>query len=103
MTGTMMIGKLKKKAAYYYQQDYDERVGGHFIFFIEPLCGNDGECFYYVRKLSDGKLEITGEAYIIIPERLTHYMRAAREKLGGKYPIYYWQNENGDIAEIATI
>ena len=97
MTGTMQIEKLKKRAAYYYQKDYDERFGGQFIFFIVPLIGSDDNLFYYVKQCPDGKLEISGEAHTVKPERISHYMREARESMGEKHPMYYWLNENGEV------
>ena len=52
MTGTMKVGKLKKNAVYYYHKDYDERVGGAFIFFIMPMLNNDSKTFFYVTEIS---------------------------------------------------
>lgn len=99
MTGTMKIGKLKKDAAYYYIRDYDERVGGEFIFFILPLSNNEGKHFFYVKQQSDGMLEISGEAYIITDERLPRYIREAKENMGGMKPLYYWLGENGEVTK----
>lgn len=39
MKGTMQISRLKSKAAYYYEKSFDERYGGDFYIFIEPLRG----------------------------------------------------------------
>ena len=75
MTGTMKVGKLKKNAVYYYHKDYDERVGGAFIFFIMPMRNNDVKPFFYVKPQSDERLELSGEAYIITGERLSRYIR----------------------------
>ena len=97
MTGTISISKLKKNAAYYYLKDYDERVGGEFIFFILPLYDNDDRPFFYVKQQSDGRLELSGEAYIITNERLSRYIREAKENMGGMIPIYYWLDENGEV------
>lgn len=99
MTGTIKIGKLKKNAAYYYIKDYDERVGGEFIFFIVPLRNNDDKLFFYVKLQPDGRLELSGEAYIITDERLSHYIREAKENIGGMKPIYYWLDANGDVTK----
>ena len=97
MTGTMKISKLKKNATYYYLKDYDERVGGEFIFFILPLHDNDDELFFYVKPQPDGRLELSGEAYIITDERLSRYIREAKENIDGMIPIYYWLGENGEV------
>ena len=97
MTGTIKIGKLKKNAAYYSLKDFDERVGGEFIFFITPLHDNDDKPFFYVKQQSDGMIELSGEAYIITDERLSRYIREAKENMGGMIPIYYWLDENGEI------
>lgn len=99
MTGTIKIGKLKKNAAYYYLKDFDERVGGEFIFFIVPLSDNDGKPFFYVKPQPDGRLELSGEAYIITDERLSRYIREAKENMGGMKPIYYWLNANGEVTK----
>lgn len=97
MTGTITIGKLKKNAAYYYLKDYDEHVGGEFIFFITPLRDNDDKPFFYVKQQFDGRLELSGEAYIITDERLSRYTREAKENIDGMIPIYYWLGENGEV------
>ena len=97
MTGTIKIGKLKKNAAYYSLKDFDERVGGEFIFFITPLHDNDDKPFFYVKQQSDVMIELSGEAYIITDERLSRYIREAKENMGGMIPIYYWLDENGEI------
>lgn len=100
MKGIMQIDKLKKKAAYYTSKSYDELYGGEFIFFIEPLEGTNDKCFYYVKELENGKIEITGEGYIISnPKRLASYKKAARENLGNAYPAYYWLNEEDKTIE----
>lgn len=99
MTGTIKIGKLKKNASYYYIKDYDERVGGDFIFFIVPLSDNEGKPFFYIKPQSDGMLELSGEAYIITAERLARYIREAKENTGGIKPIYYWLGENGEVTK----
>ena len=99
MTGTMKVGKLKKNAAYYYIKDYDERVGGRFIFFIVPLYDNDGKPFFYVNQQSDGRLELSGEAYIITEEKLPSYIREAKENMGGQKAIYYWLDVNGEVTK----
>ena len=97
MTGTISISKLKKNAAYYYLKDYDERVGGEFIFFILPLHDNDDKPFFYVKPQPDGRLELSGEAYIITDERLSRYIREAKENMGGMIPLYYWLGENEEV------
>ena len=97
MTGTITIGKLKKNAAYYYLKDYDEHVGGEFIFFITPFRDNDDKPFFYVKLQSDGRLELSGEAYITTDERLSRYIREAKENMGGMIPLYYWLDENGEV------
>lgn len=99
MIGTMNIGRLKKNAAYYYLKDYDERVGGEFVFFIKPLSDNDGKPFFYIKPQSDGRLEIGGEAYITTEEKLPRYIREAKENMGGMIPIYYWLGENGEVTK----
>ena len=97
MTGTITISKLKKNAAYYYLKDYDERVGGEFIFFITPLRDNDDRPFFYVKPQPDGRLELSGEAYITTDERLSRYIREAKENMGGMIPLYYWLGENEEV------
>lgn len=99
MTGTMKIGKLKKDAAYYYIRDYDERVGGEFIFFILPLSNNEGQSFFYVKQQFDGRVELSGEAYIITDEKLPRYIREAKENMDGMKPLYYWLGENGEVTK----
>lgn len=99
MTGTMKIGKLKKNAAYYYQKDYDKRIGGQFVFFIVPLKNNDGKPFYYVKSTSDGNIEISGEAYITTEEKLPRYIREAKTEINGQQPLYYWLDENGETTK----
>ena len=99
MTGTIKIGKLKKNAEYYYIKDYDERVGGQFVFFILPLSDNDGKPFFYVKTVTEGWFEISGEAYIITEEKLPRYIREAKENMGGMKPIYYWLGENGEVTK----
>ena len=99
MTGTMKVGKLKKNAVYYYHKDYDERVGWAFIFFIVPLRNNDDKPFFYVKPQPNGMLELSGEAYIITEERLSRYIRKAKEDMGGMKPIYYWLDAKGDVTK----
>lgn len=100
MKGTMQISKLKKKAAYYCSKSFDTGYGGEFVFFIEPFDGTYDKCFYYVKELKNGKIEITGEGYIISDfGRIASYRKAAREKLGNDYPAYYWLDDNDEIIE----
>lgn len=99
MTGTIKIGKLKKNAVYYYIKDYDERVGGQFIYFIVPLSDNEGKPFFYIKPQPDGRLELSGEAYIITEEKLPRYIREAKENMDGMKPIYHWLGENGQVTK----
>ena len=99
MKGTMQISKLKKKAAYYYVKDYDEKCGGDFVFFIEPFQGNEDDCFYYVRKLDNGMIEIEGELYLTTEERLASHKQSARASLDGRTPAYYWRNDKNEVIE----
>lgn len=97
MKGTMQISRLKSKAAYYYEKSFDERYGGDFYIFIEPLRGNDDDYFYYVKKLGNGKIEITGEGYIISDiSRLMSYKCRAKKELSCNIPAYYWIDDQGD-------
>lgn len=99
MKGTMQISKLKKKAAYYYVKDYDEKCGGDFVFFIEPFPGTDDDYFYYVRRLDNGKIEIEGEGYITTEDCLDTHKRGARAMLDGRTPAYYWRNDKNEVIE----
>ena len=100
MKGTMRISKLKKKAAYYSSKSYDKLYGGEFTFFIEPLLGTEDKCFYYVKKLESGEIEITGEGYVVTSkESLASHKRDAKENLGNAYPAYYWLDENDKVVE----
>ena len=56
----------KTRKGYYISSDYDEKFGGKFSLFLEPLNGNDGELFFYVMKHENGKFEVTGEGYYVI-------------------------------------
>ncbi len=99
MKGTMQISKLKKKAAYYYVKDYDEKYGSDFIFYIEPLWGEDNDSFYFAQKLENGKIKITGEGYIIEERYLEHYKKMTIEAIKGSKIAYYWLDENGEVME----
>ena len=99
MKGTMQISKLKKKAAYYYVKDYDEKCGGDFVFFIEPFPGTEDDCFYYVRRLDNGKIEIEGEGYITTEEHLASHIQSAKKTLDGCIPAYYWRNDKNEVIE----
>ena len=99
MKGTMQISKLKKNAAYYYVKDYDEKCGGDFVFFIEPFPGTEDDCFYCVRRLDNGKIEIEGEGYITTEEHLASHIQSAKKTLDGRIPAYYWRNDKNEVLE----
>lgn len=99
MKGTMQIKRLKKKAAYYYVRDYDEKYGGDCIFFIEPFFGSTDKSFYYVRKLENGKIEIEGELHITTEPYLNSLKRGAKARLGECTPAYYWLAERRRLVE----
>lgn len=100
MKGTIRIKNLKKKAAYYQVKSYDEAYGGDFTFFIEPLLGTEDKCFYYAKRLEDGYIEITGEAYIISrDDSLVSHKKDAKKEIGNKYPAYYWLDDNDKVIE----
>ena len=82
----------KTKRGYYISSDYDEKAGGKFDFLLEPLIGNEGERFFYVQRLSDGKYEVTGEGYIVTNKDSLHrHLQHLKKALPGKV-IWYYDN-----------
>ena len=65
MKGTMQISKLKKNAAYYYNKTYNRKYRDYNIFFMEPLEGTNDDYFYYVKRLDNGKIEISGDLHLL--------------------------------------
>ena len=73
----------------------DEGYGGEFTLFIEPFKGTYDDFFYYVKKLENGSIEITGEGYIVTDkDSLASHKRDAKKELGDMCPAYYWLDEN---------
>lgn len=100
MKGSMRVSKLKKKAAYYLSKSYNELYGGEFTFFIEPFQGTEDKCFYYVKRLENGEIEITGEGYIVTSkDSLASHKSDAKKTFGEICPAYYWLDENDKVIE----
>lgn len=88
----------KTKRGYYCASDYDEKVGGKFWMFLEPLAGNDDELFFYVRKQGRDRYEVTGEGYIVTSrESLSRHIREVKNEVQGKVIWYYHLDENENI------
>lgn len=88
----------KTKTGYYVSSDYDERVGGKFSMFLEPLDGSDGELFFYIRKQEDGRFEVTGEGYIVTSRSsLLRHIRDVKNELPGKSIWYYHIDKDGNV------
>ena len=88
----------KTKRGYYISSDYDENYGGKFDFLLEPLDGNEGERFFYVQKLANGKYEVTGEGYIITSKQsLNRHLKDLREELPVKVIWYYHIDRDGNV------
>jgi len=88
----------KTKRGYYLSSDYDEKVGGKFDFLLEPLHGNEGERFFYVLRLPDGKYEVTGEGYIVTnKDSLRRHLQQLKSELPGKAIWYYHIDKNGNV------
>lgn len=102
MKGTIQVKRLRDSAAFYTVKDYDELYGGDFTYFIEPFRGCDGELFYYVKELDNGKLEIEGEAYVITDkDSLNRHKREAKKELDGEIPLYRWLDKNGKVINLS--
>jgi len=99
MKGTMQISKLKKKAAYYYNKTYNRKYKDYNIFFMEPFEGTNDDYFYYVKRLDNGKIEISGELHLFLDCHLQRYQSEARARMKDIVPAYYWLDENGEVTE----
>jgi len=88
----------KTRKGYYISSDYDEKFGGKFSLFLEPLNGNDGELFFYVMKQENGKFEVTGEGYIVASRRsLLRHISDMKKELPGKTIWYYHIDKDGNV------
>lgn len=96
---TIQINKLHRNAAYYDRLSFNIDYGGVCYYHIEPFEGTYDNYFYYVQKLENGMIEITGEGYIASTKHISYYRRCAKKKLKDNQPMYYWIDENGEIIE----
>lgn len=88
----------KTKRGYYISSDYDAKVGGKFDFLLEPLFGNEGERFFYVQKLENGRYEVTGEGYIVTSKESLHrHLQQLKKELPGKSIWYYHIDNSGAV------
>ena len=89
-SGSMQVRNYRTKRGYYLTKDYDANYGGEFHFFIRPLIGFDDEVFFYVRKLPEGKYEVTGEAYVITNPNHIRAYKAEAIKVRKRKKLYYY-------------
>lgn len=95
--GTMWVADYHTPKAYYLKKDCDAKLGGDFWFLIKPLMDEEN-AFFYVKELENGKFEVEGEGYIITdPDRVAHYVSAARSDFQTKTLYYYHRNAHNEI------
>lgn len=91
MTGQMEVQLPLKAGKVFFvsQKDRDVKMGGDFYMLLNPLGGIDGDNFYYVRLIGDGRAIIDGEGYLLKPEHLAEYKKDARQSFDPSSIRYY--------------
>lgn len=101
MKGSFQISlPLKCGKRYYASKDYDVRFGGDFYLFLDPFEGTDGSRFFEIRFLDQqGEIEITGEGYIIPPDQLDRFKRAACREYSAEDIRYFIIGADGTVTK----
>lgn len=96
-SGTMTVKQYNGKK-YFSSRNFDKKFGGKFTFLLEPLNGNIGEKFFYIKDLKNGTFEVEGESYIFegySNDNYNEYLKKLSLKLKNK-KIYYYHIDNND-------
>ena len=98
--GYTKVSDYHMKRGFYQARDSDPKTGSPVWVVIEPFIGCDGERFFYVRKLEDGKYHFEGEGHFLHrPEHLTQHLKELREELEGVLIHYFFINDEGQVVK----
>ena len=88
------------KRGFYQAKDSDPQSGNPVWVVIEPFHGCEGERFFYVKKLENGKYHFEGEGHFMYrPEHLTEHLKELRKELEGVIIHYYFINDEGQVVK----
>ena len=101
--GYTKVRDYHMKRGFYQAKDSDSQTGNPVWIVIEPFHGCEGERFFYVKELEDGKYHFEGEMHALYRrEHLTEHLKELRKELEGVVVHYYFINDNGALIKKET-
>ena len=98
--GFTQVSNYRMKHGFYQAKDECPKSGIPLWFVIEPFHGCEGERFFYVKLLENGKYHFEGEMHTLYrPEDLTQYLKELKAELEGVVIHYYFIDENGAVTK----
>jgi len=98
--GYTQVSSYRMKRGFYQAKDKCPKSGTPLWFVIEPFHSCEGERFFYVKKLENGKYHFKGEMHTLYrPEHLTEYLKELRKELEGVPIHYFFIDDNGVVVK----